>query len=119
VRARFFHESQILREPEISNWELSELPFIWGSEKVCKILFDVADPRLLSHKIVPAYPASFSWVIETAVKFIRAFSEPEAREIDPQWCRGIGGRIHVAKITPAKGFEWVPGFEPITLDSSV
>ena len=28
-------------------------------------------------------------------------------------CKGIGGHLHIATITPEEGFGWVPGFEPL------
>lgn len=30
-------------------------------------------------------------------------------------CWGIGGRIHIATITPEEGFRWITGYEPIAI----
>jgi hypothetical protein len=46
-------------------------------------------------------------------RYIKACSSPEAREMDDS-CNGIGGHIHVARITQTVGFRWVLGREPIT-----
>jgi hypothetical protein len=42
-----------------------------------------------------------------AVGYIRACCSPEGRAIDPAGCSGIGGHIHLAKVTADAGFEWI------------
>lgn len=45
---------------------------------------------------------------QTYVKgYIEASSSDLGREVDPEHWRITGGRLHMAKITPAGGFEWV------------
>jgi hypothetical protein len=39
--------------------------------------------------------------------YIEACSSPLALELDEAICKGIGGHIHVATITPSDGFRWV------------
>jgi len=48
-----------------------------------------------------------------ARQFITRCGGPEGRAIDPEIAATIGGRIHMATITPANGFRWIPGFEPL------
>jgi hypothetical protein len=50
---------------------------------------------------------------QMAHAYIKACSGPEALAMDPKPCAGIGGRVHIATITPKDGFQWVPGFEPV------
>lgn len=56
-------------------------------------------------------PRTLTEATELAVAIIKAHCEPEAGAIDPEFCRTIGGRIHIGTLTPARGFEWVSGFE--------
>jgi hypothetical protein len=52
--------------------------------------------------------------IDTTLATIQAHCDPEALTIDRRTCEAVGGHIHAATITPQRGFEWVPGFEPAT-----
>jgi hypothetical protein len=47
-------------------------------------------------------------IVEIAMNTVRAHFNPTIRELDPQTCAAIGGKIRVAKITLADGFSWVP-----------
>lgn len=51
--------------------------------------------------------------IESANNHIRVCFDPRAREIAPETCATIGGRIQIATITLSQGFQWVPGFESV------
>jgi hypothetical protein len=81
-----------------------------GSQAILRLLLDGRDRRLAVYKLEP--PRNMPEAIATATKYIRAYSDPEAREIDPKACAAVGNRIHIATITPTDGFRWVPGFEP-------
>ena len=43
--------------------------------------------------------------------YIEACESDQGRKLDPSSCSTIGGKIHMAGITPKDGFDWVPGFE--------
>jgi hypothetical protein len=51
-------------------------------------------------------------MIAHGIGFIKACSHPRAVEVDSS-CKGIGGRITAATITPANGFQWIEGYDPI------
>lgn len=77
-------------------------------------LAKAGDPRFVKYKAaleLDLFKGSLQTAIDYAVAYIQACSEDCAAEIDPI-CRGIGGRIHIAIVTPLDGFQWVPGFEP-------
>jgi hypothetical protein len=82
-----------------------------GSRTVNKVLRDRRDPRLVSYRFEE--PTNLSDAISAAQKYILAYSDPEAHKIDPDTCASVGKRIHMATITQANGFRWVPGFEPL------
>jgi hypothetical protein len=82
-----------------------------GSKEVIKVLWDRGDPRLAAYKMES--PTTLSDAISIAKKYIRAYSESEAHIIDPKTCSRVGGRPHIATITPSEGFRWVPRFEPL------
>jgi hypothetical protein len=107
-RVRFFHEDQILESPTISDDPRTE--FAFGSSKVLSILGDPRDTRLSAYHGAEPYQTPFSSITEAAEigrKYIEACSSPEGRSIDEQFCRGIGGHIHIAKVTPKNGFQWI------------
>jgi hypothetical protein len=74
------------------------------------------DPSLDQYRQTVTFDKSYSDELAGTVVFSRTFiaacSGPEAAKIDPEISASIGGRIHIATITPADGFRWVPQFEP-------
>ena len=50
---------------------------------------------------------TLSEVADIARKYILACSDPASMKLDNKHCAGIGGHIHMAKITPEEGFEWI------------
>jgi hypothetical protein len=76
-------------------------------------LIDGDDPRFLQYSR-PKRNAVFSLFdgIERAEKDIRAHYDPEALNVDPGVCKGVGGRVQIATVTLSQGFKWVSGFEP-------
>jgi hypothetical protein len=82
-----------------------------GSQSIINVLYDRTDPRLEAYKLSPGTPSTLLEGVSAAKKYILAYSDPEAREIDPKTCAAVGSRLHIATITQADGFRWVPGFE--------
>jgi len=89
-----------------------------GSSAVLSLLFDSDDSRFSEYRtdackrvaardMHPEIRVTLSDAIEAGRKSIEACDSPIAREIDNEYCRGIGGHIHVATITPENGFRWV------------
>jgi len=56
-------------------------------------------------------PTDLATAFTYARAYIECCSDPQAGSVDPI-CNIIGGRVQIAKITPANGFEWFSGFEP-------
>lgn len=93
-------------------------PIGYGSEIVLKLLAD-RDPRFAAYCISPKDPHNVTLpeAISIAENQVRAHFEPEAIRLDGKTCSTTGGNIHIATVTFAKGFRWVPGFEwPRTTD---
>jgi hypothetical protein len=97
-----------------------------GSIEVTRLLFDSDDPRFSQYRTHackrvaardahPEIRVTLSDAIEAGRKFIEACSSAIAREIDDENCRGIGGHIHIATITPKAGFDWAvpPSQSPV------
>jgi len=114
VAIRFFHEDQRLFEPEVRIEPLEPARFMFhGIGEIGRKVVS-HDPSLAGY-IEPVYYHDCP-TLETAISLSRAFIEacagPEGAEIDPDASSSIGGRTHIAVVSPARGFEWVPGFEP-------
>lgn len=89
-----------------------------ASLEIARLLFETDDTRLTEYRtdacrrvaialkdpniVVPLQDG-----VEAARNYIGACEDQILREIDIEVCQGIGGPIHVAKITPKGGFEWV------------
>jgi hypothetical protein len=112
IEVRFWHDKQSLSVPNIRLCAVED-ELVWGSRRVEEVLRDTRDQRLSSYKAPPPAQASpIEQAVHIATNYIRACSDPEALQVDEENCRAIGGRIHVASITPDDGFQWVPGYDP-------
>ena len=112
-----------------NNASRSDLNFhpvlLFGLDKISQVLFEWEDDlRLAKYRTDackrvaarcrnPNAPLTLSDAIEAAQNYIKACIDPIAEEIEQDTYRKIGGRIHVASITPGDGFQWVPGREPL------
>jgi hypothetical protein len=109
----FYHRGQV---PYVQTAPegFSSQPIVYGPDEVTK-RFE-SDPGFSKYKTEPSLSlhssASLSKEIHLAKCIIEAHGSPEARAIDPI-CKYIGGRTHIATVTPGEGFKWVDGFEPI------
>ena len=97
-------ESRIL-SPSSTRLELS------GSEKVRDLLLSTDDDTFAEYrtagwvKMRIHMPLSLAEGADLARAYIAACASPKGRTLDVQ-CAAIGGRVHVAEITPA-GFTWI------------
>ena len=75
-----------------------------GSDVIRKMFYGQSafDPRLSDHKYVLS---SQSDALAATTSYVKACTLPAAVEIDP-WCRGIGGRIHIAEHSQRE-FKWL------------
>jgi hypothetical protein len=113
IAVRFSHEDQRLSEPEVYRIEvLPGRPVIHGSPIVTKVLFDDRDERLRQFKEPDRRYSRLEAAVEITKNYIRACSSPEGLALDQDVCRSIGGHIHVATVTPDRGFQWVEGCGP-------
>jgi len=121
IDVRFWHRFHILAEPIITPLEndIGFPPFIRGSSIVGDLLFNSKaglrlrtppDERFSRHrKLIPNdwKNLTISQASKIARDYIRACKSPVGRKIDRNICFSIGGHIHVAKITPSEGFQWI------------
>ena len=121
VSVRIFHENGALREPEVlperlqPGFHMAAAP----APMIGQILWmDENDQRLSAYKGRRMWPDEITLAdaIERSRLFIQAHSDPEAIAIDSN-CLEVGGRIHIATITPSEGFKWI--IEPIVGDAIV
>jgi hypothetical protein len=112
VDLRFFHRNSIPSTPSITSvdMKIGRPAWIRGSEVVAEYLFDSKDERFSAYrKCIPDdwKNISISQASEIARDYILACESDIGREVDNVICRQIGGRIHIAKITPSEGFQWI------------
>ena len=109
---KFYHREQVIAAPKkrFENYSPGNAA-ISGSEKIRFLMINKRDGRF-SRYLKPLGPdSSLKEAGEFAKGYIEACSDPVALEIDP-YCKGIGGHIHMATVTPSDGFGWLPGYEP-------
>jgi hypothetical protein len=115
ARVRFRHYGAVGRETkgDVST-EMFRGEYECGSPRMIGML-QLEDAALAAFR--PSHKKdnmALQEAITVAHNRVRAQRDPIAVELD-QVCRGIGGHIHIATVTPAFGFAWVKGFEPIDL----
>ena len=105
VRLTFFNDG--LQEPEVSADFQSGTALGVIPEAVSRILDSgTGDGPLAAYRARLRGIETMAEAIEAAQKVVAALKDPEALEIDPR-CEGIGGHVHVCKITFADGFQWI------------
>lgn len=117
VIIEFYRENRQFAKPKIS-----DDPLVIGEPRrhgshVVDALFAVKSPIFFNDRYLRPLQVClphFSEVMKGAVLYSRAYIEAcgseDARNLDP-FCKTIGGKIHMASITPTDGIRWVPGFE--------
>jgi hypothetical protein len=113
VCAQLLHRDQTVLPPVVSTIAFPKgykPSLLYGSDVVRKLLFETEDPAFAAYR-VPQINApenvTLSEAVEVARKYILACSDPAALSIDGKHCAGIGGHIHMAKVTPQSGFVWL------------
>jgi hypothetical protein len=110
---RFPHIKQTLLEPELKLMPLEKgyrPPVVYGSQIVARRIFETDDPTFAKYRVPRANDAenvTLGEVAEAAKKYILACADPEVMKLDAEVCAAIGGHIHMAKVTPQSGFDWV------------
>jgi hypothetical protein len=114
---RLFHQDEILQTPEVLAEPL-RLGFhrMIGPPQLTHLLWNTDDERLAKFrgKFMYAEDITLEDAIERSATYLKACSDEQFINIDKSCCT-VGGHIHMAKVTPARGFEWVKGFEPLPL----
>lgn len=107
---RFFREDQVLPTPEVYR-ESDNVgdPLGYGSEKIFREVFKTDNPQFAQYRKpkLLSDQVTLEYAREMAEGYIRAFADPEAQRLDLSRCLGVGGHIHIAKVTALHGFEWV------------
>jgi hypothetical protein len=117
IHARFFHEDQVLKDPQIHVDQSGE-PYFFGSREILEML-NSDDPTFAPYRVPmlerDGQISPIDYAVEVGRKYIEACSTPEALSIDEPTCRAIGGHIHIAKVTRENGFHWIiPPIEQTT-----
>jgi hypothetical protein len=99
------HDHQVIGPPRI----FSETPRpkdvrVSGPVSLAKYIFANQDRRLNKYALPTDEHSSLEEAAKSAAGFLRACSDPIARQLDP-FCEKVGGHIHIAAITP-DGFRW-------------
>lgn len=116
VTIRLFHESGKLQEPEIREPQLYPgHQTIYGSDVVARLLFVDEDPRFSRYRGRRIFAPEMTVMdaVERSIAYISACSDPVALELD-EFCRTIGGHVHIATVKLDEGFQWLPGFSSIS-----
>jgi hypothetical protein len=121
VKARFFHQHQVLAGLEVVQQELATgAQWYQGPNKIYDLMFrtygEGGNPMFSAYErrsgsLVFHPNQTLRIHAQMAHAYISVCSGPEALAIDPKVCAGIGGAIQIAIITPKDGFQWVPGFD--------
>jgi hypothetical protein len=102
---RFFHNFQVVSDPEIHIETPPKNGFHIGSSVIFQELFrDKKDIRFDKYRKDVPFDGPLGNVAEAAHLIVEAQCDPIAAELDPL-CKGIGGHIHVGTLTP-NGFKW-------------
>jgi hypothetical protein len=84
--------------------------YMMGSEAVLSLAVK-GDP-LFSEFDLSRTPHTLDEAVTAAKRTILVHTTEAALKLDPGHCHTVGGRIHIATITPKDGFGWVVGYEP-------
>ena len=104
-------------EPKRKYENPPQTDWLCGSGEIARLIIEGKDESHWAKTYARQVPrdGSFEDLKSLAKGFIEACSDSIAPAIDPV-CKGIDGRIHIARLTQLGGFEWVKGFEPLTFD---
>ena len=85
-----------------------DVPIAYGSDAVWDNLLGLRDdPEFEEYRPAASFGADgILRAINIARNCVLAHYDVMAHVLDPETCRAIGGHIHIAQITPARGFDW-------------
>jgi len=100
------HENQILDDPLLVFESPPQNNYLVGAGEIARLFSENGDHWVNSYGTYADPSCSLDELISTGKGFIKACCDSRAVAIDPS-CRGIGGDIHVARISIESGFEWI------------
>ncbi len=114
IRIRFFHHGIAQRETDSET--VGEMPMDlrdYGSAQVFGML-QAEHVSFADFRPSRKYEGmSLESATKIAINLVSAHGSETARAIDPS-CWAMGGRVHAATITFEGGFQWIPGFRPLS-----
>ena len=114
VGIKFYRHNRRFAKPEVIPHKL-DTPVRIGSEMMSFLFNHKTHPLYYRYRRPPsvAVPRLSEAMVEAVIEsraYIEACESDEGRALD-DFCKSIGGKIHMVSITPADGIQWVPGFE--------
>ena len=113
VCARFYTIDGKLADPEVLPYLIEPgKAVVYGPREIYYLMFETEDPRLSAYRRPKRRydEIDLAEAIEISKNYICACADPALCKFDG--CSGVGGRVQIATITPAGGFQWVPDFGP-------
>jgi hypothetical protein len=77
-----------------------------GSEIIGQLMLR-SDARIRQSIKLPSECPSLQDAVDATLGYVEACSSPLGLEVDPENCRGLGGHIHVATVTPRIQPSWI------------
>lgn len=119
VTIRFYRHDQRFEADVIPQGQLVPQAHFYHGSTVIHDLIQDSDPRFSTDRFLRPLEVPAPRLSEAALRvvlysrlYIEACASPEGRALD-DFCKTIGGKIHMVSITPKDGIDWVPGFEHI------
>lgn len=120
----FLQNDQVLADPvlgglqtaqdDLKDEDFKKFKIFSGSEIVSNRLFHTTEPDLANYRTSSIsnndlLRRQLPRTLEEATQLVESYIQAciDNRQLDRETCDFIGGHIHVAKLTKAKGFEWV------------
>jgi hypothetical protein len=103
----FYHDNGTVLEPRRKYESPPQQDYLSGGRgEIARLIFEGGENHWVRTYARPVLPnCSFQDLKMLGRGFIEACSDARAGDLDPA-CKGIGGHIHVARLTPQGGFEW-------------
>jgi hypothetical protein len=95
---RFFHIGQSLQEPDIRTRDVGD-EYKYGSDEVAILVLQKDHPYFGKYFVEPDRSRPLISAADIARTFIDAWGDPEARKVDPENGRTIGGQTQVYTVT--------------------
>ena len=105
VDVQFFHEDQQLSLPDIKRLPPGNL--LTGPGSLPDLI--LYDERFAKYR--REWDGTLQGAVEICESYILAFSGPEALEIEKESSLAVGPNVHIATITPKRGFRLVKDFK--------